>query len=123
MGQENLPLFPLDSNLLPGARKRVQLALKLDEQLRSSSKKSAEKSWEQQMAEAAGIILSDDEEDEETRNKKSQTGGPNASALQQVINLLSAIQYVPREPADTTFRGLQQSGNEAHLSEEYEWTV
>ncbi len=85
MNQEDLPLFPLDHNLLPGARKRVQVALKLDELMRSSSKKSAEKTWEQQMAEAAGIILSDAEEEEEEPLDASRSDrAASAQALQQV---------------------------------------
>lgn len=85
MHQEDLPLFPLDHNLLPGARKRVQVALKLDELMRSSSKKAAEKTWEQQMAEAAGIILSDAEEDDEEPMDASQNDkAASAKALQQV---------------------------------------
>ena len=85
MSQDTLPLFPLDYNLLPGARKRVQLASKLDDLLRSSSKKSAEKTWEQQMAEAAGIILSDDEEDEEPSVAGQEDQRATAKALQQVV--------------------------------------
>ena len=86
MHQEDLPLFPLDHNLLPGARKRVQVALKLDGLMRSSSKKSAEKTWEQQMAEAAGIILSDaSDDDDEPIDASQNDNAASAKALQQVL--------------------------------------
>lgn len=84
MGQDSLPHFPLDHNLLPGARKRVQLALKLDEVMRSSSKKAAEQTWEQQMAEAAGIILSDNENDDETDDTVDSDQFIRVQAMQQV---------------------------------------
>lgn len=87
MGQDHLPLFPLDSALLPGARKRVQLAARLDEMLRSSTKQKAEKTWEQQMAEAAGIMLSDDEGSEEEAETR-QPQAAKALKLQQVSFLL-----------------------------------
>lgn len=90
MNRESPPVFPLDYNLLPGARKRIRLATKLDELLRSSSKQSAEKTWEQQMAEAAGIILSDDEVDPEDLQASQTAHGANAKLLQQVIKLPSS---------------------------------
>ena len=90
MDRESPPLFPLDYNLLPGAKKRVRLATKLDELLRSSSKKSADKTWAQQMAEAAGIILSDNEDDPETEEANQAAHGARAKLLQQVrLGLLS----------------------------------
>jgi len=87
MGRGSPPLFPLDYNLLPGARRRVRLATRLDEQLRSSSKKAAEKTWEQQMAEAAGIEFSDQEgEGEEQKDAEQDTKSASSRQLQQVVH-------------------------------------
>ena len=57
MGQEMPPLFPLDQRLLPGARKCVRLAVRLDQLTRKVSKSSADKNWEKLAAEEAGIEL------------------------------------------------------------------
>lgn len=60
MNQDMPQLFPINPKLLPGARKRVNLAVRLDTLLRKNSKESADKNWEKKAAEEAGIDLSDD---------------------------------------------------------------
>jgi hypothetical protein len=57
------PEFPLAPPLLRAARERLRLAVRLDAQLRSKSKASAERAWLAANAEAAGVELSDDEDD------------------------------------------------------------
>lgn len=86
------PLFPLDHNLLAGAKRRVRLATRLEERLRLSSKQSADHSWRAQAAEAAGIELSDEED---------AGGNANNGAVQalQEVSICSVLEtFVWRLP-------------------------
>jgi len=63
LGRDAPPGFPVDAALMPAVRRRVRLAVRLDEALRGRSKAAAEAGWRVRTAEAAGIELSDDEAD------------------------------------------------------------
>jgi len=60
LGRDAPPGFPVDAALMPAVRRRVRLAVRLDEALRGRSKAAAEAGWRVRTAEAAGIELSDD---------------------------------------------------------------
>lgn len=70
--REEPPQFPIEANLLPAAKARVRLAMRLDDVMRSSSKQAAHKSWEAQAAEAAGIDLSDGEDEESSTSTQAE---------------------------------------------------
>lgn len=90
LGQALPPDFPMDAALMPAVRRKVHLAVRLDEALRTRSKAAVELGWRQRTAEAAGIDLSDDEDDGEASG--SAPGGERAvAALQRVRSLLPSF--------------------------------
>jgi ATP-dependent RNA helicase DDX24/MAK5 len=76
LGRGAPPDFPVDAALMPAVRRRVRLAVRLDEALRGRSKAAAEQGWRVRTAEAAGIELSDDE-------AAAPAGAPAETALQR----------------------------------------
>ena len=79
MGRKPPVDFPVDSGMMPGVKKRVKLAIRLDNASRSGTKKRAEATWRANAAKELDIDLSDEDEGEE--------GGAIARAKSQVAGM------------------------------------
>jgi len=55
--------FPVDNTVMGAAKKRVRLAVRIDDVMRRKKKESAETSWRKRNAEEMGIMLSDEDGD------------------------------------------------------------
>ena len=64
---EDLPAFPINSELLAAVRLRVNLARSLDKLKLSMCKEDVKKNWLKKAAEEAELELSNDEDDDKTR--------------------------------------------------------
>jgi ATP-dependent RNA helicase DDX24/MAK5 len=53
--------FPIDNMVMGAAKKRVRLAVRIDDVMRRKKKESAETSWRKRNAEEMGIMLSDED--------------------------------------------------------------
>jgi ATP-dependent RNA helicase DDX24/MAK5 len=113
LDREEPPEFPVDESLMPGARRRVRLAVRLDELERGVSKERAERSWRQSQAQEIGVLLSDDSGGEggegavagrrvgkKARKSKRQEGGgggaPSADSLRAELGALLAAPLQPK---------------------------
>ena len=80
------PDFLVDTAVMPQARARVRLAVRLDALLRQQSKAAAEGAWRLRSAEAAGVDLSSDEEPAGPARLRGAAGGSSTAVvnIQQV---------------------------------------
>lgn len=61
-GDNPPPEFPIDNTVMGAAKKRVRLAVRIDDVMRRKKKESAETSWRKRNAEEMGIMLSDEDD-------------------------------------------------------------
>jgi len=69
--EDEMPTFPVDGDIFPQVKQRVQVARELDKLLLSSKKERVEKSWFKKAAEEMDIEVSDDGDEAAARNDES----------------------------------------------------
>jgi len=69
-GKDDLPTFPVDSDVFPQVKLRVQVARELDKLLLSSKKEQVEKSWFKKAAEEMEIEFSGNEDEEDDDDER-----------------------------------------------------
>ncbi len=94
---EDLPLFPIELELLVAVKTRVNLARSLDKLLLDSRKEEAEKTWLKRAAEEAELELSDEEDEgAPTSQEKAQLRNKIKSTRTQLNSLLATPMHNQR---------------------------
>ena len=104
--------FPVDPGMMPGVRSRVKLAVRLDNAVRSGSKKKAEDKWRAAAAQELDIDLSDDE----LRNEDGSASKPVATAKVVAMQKVGPSELSPH--ADTEVKRAQNQFRGALMGRE-----
>ena len=93
---DDLPAFPVDSQILNSVKLRVNTARTLDKLLLDNRKEEVEKNWLKKAAEEAELELSEDDDDElECSSSKSQIKADLKSKIKSTRAQLNTLLATP----------------------------
>lgn len=115
--EKGLPDFSIDGTLIKAAKKRVRLAVRLDELVRKHSKTNADNAWKKRSADELGIELSEDDE-EEVKGKRYINGKlqRNKSANARKVDEEASAARLKMELAELLALPLQASFSRKYIA-------
>ncbi|KAI8913639.1 P-loop containing nucleoside triphosphate hydrolase protein [Gorgonomyces haynaldii] len=116
---EELPVFPIEKNLYPALKKRLDLAKEVDKLQHTQKKKQTNKDWFRKAAEEADIMLSEEDEDEDMNQQKNrklqQMKQQLHDLIQQPLLPKRSMKFVTADQALTQI-ALQSKGTKTPLT-------